>query len=69
MEDRAFQAGDPVVLALGPNWGTQGTFVALRADPKWADLTEKNNVTRSHPVAWLQHGDVPRAGTFLPSSD
>jgi hypothetical protein len=67
MQNKEFQAGDPVVLALGPNWGTQGVFVALREDPKWADLTENNHVTRAHPVEWLQHGSVPQAARFIPS--
>ena len=69
MPNQEFRRGDSVVLARGPNWGTQGTFVALRNDPKWADLTEKNNVTRAHPVEWLQHGSVPEAISFIPSTE
>jgi len=51
--DSLFLAGDPVVLAKGPNAGTVGVFLRPRADIKWADITESNGTVRSHPVEWL----------------
>jgi hypothetical protein len=30
-----------------------GVFVELRADAKWADITERNGEVRRHPVEWL----------------
>ena len=48
-----FREGDEVVLAEGTYQGTPGVFVRLREDVNWADITERNAATRSHPVAWL----------------
>jgi len=48
-----FQEGDEVVLALGGNQCTLGTFVGLRKDPKWADIRERNGVLKRHPLEWL----------------
>ena len=50
-----FREGDEVVLAKGSYQGTIGVFVRLREDVNWADITERNGSTRSHPVAWLAH--------------
>jgi hypothetical protein len=50
-----FREGDEVVLAEGTYQGTPGVFVRLREDVNWADITERNAATRSHPVAWLTH--------------
>lgn len=49
-----FRAGDQVVLAEGPYEGTPGVFVTLREDPNWADIEERNNMVRCHPVIWLE---------------
>jgi hypothetical protein len=57
MSDRpvatAFHEGDEVVLADGTYQGTEGVFIRLREDARWADITERNGSIRSHPVAWL----------------
>lgn len=60
--ERVFRKGDAVILAKGSYQGTPGVFVALRADANWADITEWNGRTRSHPVEWLAHlKDSPAA--------
>jgi hypothetical protein len=51
----AFHEGDEVQLAAGTYQGTLGVFLRLREDAKWADITERNGLVRSHPVAWLAH--------------
>ena len=51
----AFRKGEEVVLAGGPYQGTRGIFLRLRADVKWADITELNGNVRGHPVEWLSH--------------
>lgn len=51
----AFHEGDQVVLAEGTYQGTPGVFLHLRADVKWADITERDGSIRSHPVEWLAH--------------
>jgi len=38
----AFHKGDEVFLARGSYEGTLGVFLNLRADPKWADILERN---------------------------
>ena len=48
-----FQAGDELELVAGSYQGTLGVFVGLRADPKWADITERDGAIRPHPIAWL----------------
>lgn len=48
-----FQKGDEIVLNHGTYEGTLGSFLELKADPKWADILERNGKTRSHPVEWL----------------
>ncbi|MBI2686604.1 MAG: hypothetical protein HYX27_09835 [Acidobacteria bacterium] len=50
-----FVPGEPVMLALGPYQGTAGTFLSLRADPKWADIEETDGHVRSHPLEWMAH--------------
>ncbi len=50
-----FREGDEVVLAQGSYQGTLGTFLRLREDINWADITERNGDVRSHPVIWLAH--------------
>jgi hypothetical protein len=50
-----FHEGDEVVLADGTYQGTLGTFVRLKEDVNWADVTERDGSIRSHPVAWLAH--------------
>ena len=52
---RPFVKGDEVVLVDGTYPGTLGVFLALREDPKWADITERNGAVRNHPVAWMAH--------------
>ena len=53
--DPAFREGDEVVLATGTYQGTEGVFLHLRPDVKWADITERDGSIRSHPVEWLAH--------------
>lgn len=50
-----FHEGDEVVLAEGTYEGTLGVFLQFRKDVNWADITERDGVIRSHPVAWLDH--------------
>jgi hypothetical protein len=50
-----FSQGDEVVVAEGGNRGTPGVFLGLRADVRWADITERNGLVKSHPVEWLAH--------------
>jgi hypothetical protein len=50
-----FRRGDKVVLAEGTYQGTPGVFLRLLEDANWADITERNDKIRSHPVAWLAH--------------
>jgi len=54
-EAGAFRKGEKVVLAGGPYQGTPGIFLWLKADVRWADVTELNGNVRSHPVEWLSH--------------
>lgn len=56
-----FQTGDRVVLAEGPYQGTPGFFIALKEDTKWAEIRERNDIIRSHPVRWLQRPNQPPA--------
>jgi hypothetical protein len=51
----AFHEGDEVVLAEGTYQGTPGVFLRAGADPKWAEITERNGKVRSHPLVWLAH--------------
>ncbi len=53
--DSLYRAGDEVVLAEGTYQGTPGVFLHLRADTKWADITEQSGRIRRHPVTWLAH--------------
>jgi hypothetical protein len=55
VQDKIFGEGEEVVLVAGTYEGTQGVFLRLRADVRWADITERNGRIRSHPVAWLAH--------------
>jgi hypothetical protein len=50
-----FREGDNVVLVRGTYQGTPGVFLRLRADPRWADITERDGIVRSHPLEWLAH--------------
>ena len=50
-----FNQGDEVVLVRGSYQGTPGIFFRLKADPAWADVTERNGLIRTHPVEWLAH--------------
>ena len=51
-----FQSGDEVSLAKGTYQGTLGVFLNLKDDdPTWADVLERNEKVRSHPVEWLEH--------------
>ena len=52
-----FRAGENVFLAEGPYQGTPGVFVAFREDANWADIKERNDVVRGHPVIWLDHSN------------
>jgi len=58
---RTFQPGDEVELVAGSYQGTPGVFVALRADPSWADIAERDGVVRGHPLAWLDHAGAALA--------
>jgi hypothetical protein len=42
-------------VAAGAHPGTQGVFLHLRQDVKWADITERDGSIRSHPVEWFAH--------------
>lgn len=59
---REFREGDEVVLAKGTYQGALGVFLRLRADVKWADITERNGNIRSHPVEWLAHSTAATPG-------
>ena len=51
-----FKAGDDVILAGGPYQGTPGVFVSLMpTDAHWAEIKERNDVIRQHPLVWLRH--------------
>ncbi len=50
-----FREGEQVELAEGTYQGTLGVFRRLREDVNWADITERDGSSRSHPVAWLAH--------------
>lgn len=51
----AFHEGDEVVRILGNYRGNPGTFVGLREDANWADITDSDGFVRSCPVSWLAH--------------
>lgn len=53
-----FLEGDNVVLTRGTYQGTPGVFLRLRADPRWADITEGGGIVRSHPLEWLAHSSL-----------
>jgi hypothetical protein len=56
MKNIEFTAGDEVLLADGPYQGTPGVFLnRMPADANWAEIKERNDVVRDHPVVWLQH--------------
>jgi hypothetical protein len=59
--DPGFQEGEAVVLARGTYQGTQGFFVHLNHDEKWADIKESTGGIRSHPVEWLDHSSKTAA--------
>ena len=42
-----FHQGDEVVLVRGSYQGTPGIFFRLKADPAWADVTERNGTIRT----------------------
>lgn len=48
-----FHEGDEVVLARGSYRGTPGIFLRVRADARWADITERSGTVRAHPLEWL----------------
>ena len=48
-----FKEGDEVVLVRGGNVGTPGIFLRLRADARWADITERSGMVKMHPLEWL----------------
>jgi len=51
-----FKAGDNVILAGGPYQGTPGVFLNRKViDDNWAEIKERNNVVRDHPMVWLHH--------------
>ena len=50
-----FQKGDGVSVAKGTYQGTLVVFLNLKDDPTWADVLERNEKVRSHPVEWLEH--------------
>lgn len=53
--DELFKEGEEVVIVAGPYDGTPGVFLRLRADVRWADISERNGRIRRHPVSWLAH--------------
>lgn len=53
-----FLEGENVVLTRGTYQGTPGVFLRLRADPRWADVTEGDGIVRSHPLEWLAHSSL-----------
>jgi hypothetical protein len=53
-----FCEGDNVVLARGTYEGAPGVFLRLRADVRWADITQDDGIVRSHPLEWLAHAAV-----------
>ena len=54
-----FHKFDAISLAKGMYQGTLGVFLTLKDDgPTWADVLERNEEVRSHPVKWLEH--MPR---------
>jgi hypothetical protein len=55
------RTGDEVFFASRPYDVTLGIFVNLRADPKWADMLERNSQVRSHPVEWPEHAKLDPA--------
>jgi hypothetical protein len=59
----AFSHGDNVVVARGTYPGTPGVFERLTADPKWAEITERNGSIRHHPVEWLDRVREPLPGS------
>lgn len=59
-ENVRFRAGDAVVLANGPYEGTTGVFVTLLSnDDAWAEITERGDLARRHPVIWMRHAEEP----------
>ncbi len=51
-----FKAGDNVILAGGPYQGTPGIFVSLMpVDAQWAEIKERNDIVRQHPLVWMRH--------------
>jgi hypothetical protein len=51
-----FKAGEDVILTGGPYQGTPGVFLnLLPVDARWADIRERNDVVRQHPLVWLRH--------------
>lgn len=62
--DEVYNEGEEIILVAGPYEGTPGAFLRLKADVRWADITERNGSVRSHPVAWFAHAaGNERAGT------
>jgi hypothetical protein len=57
-----FREGDNVVLLEATCRGTPGVFLRLRADPKWADVTEPDGIVRTHPFEWLAHSSLANEG-------
>jgi hypothetical protein len=54
----SFHAGDEVVLARGPNVGTPGIFQHLCADTRWANILERNNFIKNHPLEWIERAET-----------
>jgi len=55
-ESSEFKAGDNVILTGGPYQGTAGVFLSrMPVDVNWAEIKERNNVVRQHPMVWLRH--------------
>ena len=55
INNRAFQAGDNVVVAERLFQCTPGVFLKLKDDVNWAEIKEYNGIVRSHPVILLRH--------------
>lgn len=48
-----FTRGDKVVVTAGNSQGNSGTFISLRDDPKWADISGPGGELSRHPLSWL----------------
>jgi hypothetical protein len=59
----AFHEGDEVILADGTYQGTEGVFIRLREDARWADITERNGSIQQPPGSVASASHQRRAGS------